>query len=455
MENFTASKIDGKGKNRYNKPNCFERGNGAVDKITEQLKDFLDASHSVYHAVYELKQLLEKENYSHLKEGEDWSLVPGGRYYVTRGDSALIAFRVPMGNPAGFMISASHSDRPTFKVKENGELTGTYTRLATEKYGGMLMSTWLDRPLSVAGRVLVDTPTGVQSRLVDIDKDLLLIPNVAIHMNRKANEEQSWNPAVDTIPLVGGKAAAGKLQALLEEQAGGKILGHDLYLYIRQKASVWGIEEEYISSAALDDLACAWCCAQGFLGAKESASVPVLCVFDSEEVGSSSVQGAASTFLDQTLCKISKCLAVDYTGMLADSFMVSADNGHAIHPNHPEYADPKNAPVLGEGVVLKFNANQRYTTDGVSAAVFRKICQKADVPVQTYCNRADIPGGSTLGNISLSQVSVPTADIGLPQLAMHSSYETAAVADAVSLQQAMVAFYGSTLTVNDGNYVIE
>jgi aspartyl aminopeptidase len=141
--------------------------------------------------------------------------------------------------------------------------------------------------------------------------------------------------------------------------------------------------------------------------------------------------------------------------MLADSFMVSADNGHAIHPNHPEYADPKNAPVLGEGVVLKFNANQRYTTDGVSAAVFRKICQKADVPVQTYCNRADIPGGSTLGNISLSQVSVPTADIGLPQLAMHSSYETAAVADAVSLQQAMVAFYGSTLTVNDGNYVIE
>ena len=455
MENFPSANIDGRGKNRYNKSNSFERGDAIVDKITEQLKSFLDASHSVYHATYALMQMLEQADYTHLPEGEKWSLVPGGRYYVTRGDSALIAFRVPLGNPVGFMVSASHSDRPTFKVKENGELTGTYTRLATEKYGGMLMSTWLDRPLSVAGRVLVDTPAGARSCLVDIDKDLLLIPNVAIHMDRKANEEKSWNPAVDTIPLVGGKDSAGKLWKLLEEHAGGKIIGHDLYLYVRQKASVWGVDEEYISSAALDDLACAWCCTQGFLKAEESASVPVLCVFDSEEVGSSSVQGAASTFLDHTLSKICKTLDVDYGKMLTDSFMVSADNGHAIHPNHPEYADPNNAPVLGQGVVLKFNANQRYTTDGVSAAIFRKICQKADVPVQTYCNRADIPGGSTLGNISLSQVSVPTADIGLPQLAMHSCYETAAVADVISLQQAMTAFYGSTLTVNDGNYVIE
>ncbi len=427
-----------------------------MDKITEQLKAFLDVSHSVYHAVYALREMLEQADYTHLTEGEKWSLVPGGRYYVTRGDSALIAFRVPLGNPTGYMISASHSDRPTFKVKENGELAGTYTRLATEKYGGMLMGTWLDRPLSVAGRVLVDTPAGVQSRLVDVDKDLLLIPNVAIHMDRKANEEKSWNPAVDTIPLVGSKDSAGKLWKVLEEQAGGKILGHDLYLYIRQKASVWGVDEEYISSAALDDLACAWCCTKGFLTAKESASVPVLCVFDSEEVGSSSVQGAASTFLDHTLTKISGALNIDHAGMLADSFMISADNGHAVHPNHPEYADPQNAPILGQGVVLKFNANQRYTTDGVSAAIFRKVCQKADVPVQTYCNRADIPGGSTLGNISLSQVSVPTADIGLPQLAMHSCYETAAVADVIHLEKAMEAFYSYSLAVSgDGVYRLD
>ena len=431
-----------------------ERGVCVLDKITEQLKDFLDNAHSVYHSVSALEWMLEEAGYTCLTEGAQWELYPGGKYYLTRGGSALMAFRIPYGAPVGFMMSASHSDRPTFKVKENGELTGTYTRLATEKYGGMLMGTWLDRPLSVAGRVLVDTPTGVQSRLVEIDKDLLLIPNVAIHMNRKANDEQSFNPAVDTIPLMGSKESAGKFWDMLKEQAGGEILGHDLYLYIRQKASVWGINEEYISSAALDDLACAWCCLHGFLNAEESQAIPVYCVFDSEEVGSCSMQGAASTFLEHSLEKICTVLGLDTYAMLSDSFMLSADNGHAIHPNHPEYADPKNAPVMGQGVVLKFNANQRYTTDGVSAAVFRKICEKADVPVQTYCNRADIPGGSTLGNISLAKVSVPTADIGLPQLAMHSCYETAAVADVVHLCDAMRAFYSSALSVSEGNYRI-
>ena len=420
----------------------------------ENLMNFLDSAHSVYHSIAALEWMLEEAGYTCLSRQEKWELHPGGKYYLTCGDSALTAFRVPFGEPAGFMMSASHSDRPTFKVKENGELTGTYTRLATEKYGGMLMGTWLDRPLSVAGRVVVDAPAGVQSRLVDIDRDLLLIPNVAIHMNRKANEEQSWNPAVDTIPLMGTKERAGKFRQLLEEQAGGKILGHDLYLYIRQKASVWGLDGEFISAAALDDLACAWCCTHGFLNAKDSAGIPVLCVFDSEEVGSSSMQGAASTFLEDTLEKICMELDLDKYAMLSNSFMLSADNGHAIHPNHPEYADPNNAPVMGQGVVLKFNGNLRYTTDGVSAAIFRKVCEKADVPVQTYCNRADIPGGSTLGNISLSKVSVPTADIGLPQLAMHSCYETVAVADVEYLCKAMTAFYGSALCACEGNYRI-
>lgn len=421
-----------------------------MNGVTESLKNFLDNAHSVYHSISALEWMLEEAGYTCVSQREKWELHPGGKYYLTSGGSALIAFRVPYADPSGFMMSASHSDRPTFKVKENGELTGTYTCLATEKYGGMLMSTWLDRPLSVAGRVLVDAPSGVQSRLVDVDRDLLLIPNVAIHMNRKANEEQSWNPAVDTIPLVGGKDSAGKFWELLEEQAGGKILGHDLYLYVRQKASVWGIDEAFISSAALDDLACAWCCTRGFLDAKDSGALPVLCVFDSEEVGSSSAQGAASTLLEHVLEKICQTLDLDKYAMLSNSFMISADNGHAIHPNHPEYADPNNAPVMGQGLVLKFNANQRYTTDGVSAAIFRKICEKADVPVQTYCNRADIPGGSTLGNISLSKVSVPTADIGLPQLAMHSCYETAAVADVEYLCNAMTAFYSSALSVNEG-----
>ncbi len=423
-----------------------------MDKRTKALMAFLDAAHSVYHAAAYLADTLEKAGYTRLFEGEAWHLTPGGKYFLTRGGTAVLAFRIPQSTPKGFMMTASHSDRPTFKVKENGELAGTYTRIATEKYGGMLMAPWLDRPLSIAGRVMVETEAGAEARLLDIDRDLLLIPNVAIHMNRSANDGYKWNPAVDTLPLLGGKDAKGKLEKLLTKTAGGKILGHDLYLYVRQKATVWGMDKEFISSAALDDLECAWCCTQGFLRAGESESIPVLCVFDSEEVGSSSVQGAASRLLETTLHRICASLNLPEEQLLAHSFMVSADNAHALHPNHPEYADASNAPVVNGGIVLKFNANQRYTTDGLSAAVLRKTCDKVGVPVQTYCNRADVPGGSTLGNISLSQVSVPTADIGLAQLAMHSCYETAGVKDALYLEDAITAFYGSTLSINGDSW---
>ena len=317
----------------------------------------------------------------------------------------------------------------------------------------MLMAPWLDRPLSVAGRVVVETENGVESRLVDMDRDLLLIPNVAIHMNRQANDGYKWNPAVDLLPLMGGTKE--QWEAALEETAGGKVLGHDLYLYVRQKAAVWGLENDFISAPALDDLMCAWCCAQGFLEAENGSNVQVLCVFDSEEVGSSSLQGAGSDLLQSLLERICAACDWDLKRMLANSFMVSADNAHAIHPNHPEFADPANAPVLNGGVVLKFNANQRYTTDGISSAIFRKICGKAEVPVQTYCNRADLPGGSTLGNISLCHVSVPSVDIGLPQLAMHSCYETSGVRDAESLIGAMKCYYESDLkAAADGCYTL-
>ena len=415
---------------------------------------FLDQAHSVYHAQAGLVKQLQEEGYTRLRESQKWELIPGGKSYVTRGGSAVLAFRVPKEIRGGFMMTASHSDRPTFKLKENGELTGTYTRLTTERYGGMLMAPWLDRPLSLAGRVLVETEKGVESRLIDIDRDLMLIPNVAIHMNRKANDGYTYNMTTDMLPLLGGKDAEGKLQKLLEEAAGGRILGHDLYLYIRQKASVWGVDEEFISSAALDDLECAWSCTQGFLRAKESGAIAVLCVFDSEEVGSNSTQGAASTLLPDTLERIARALDLDLRQLLSQSFMVSADNAHAVHPNHPEYADPKNAPVMGQGVVLKFNAAQNYTTDGVSAAIFRSVCQRAGVPVQTYYNRADLPGGSTLGHISLTHVSVPTADIGLAQLAMHSCYETASAQDVVSLIKAMTGFYGSCLMEDGEGFIL-
>ena len=426
-----------------------------MDQRTERLLQFLDASPSVYHAAANIENELKNAGYARLDEAEKWELTPGGKYYLTRGGSAVLAFRVPQGTPKGFMMSASHSDRPTFKVKENGELGGAYTRLATEKYGGMIISTWLDRPLSIAGRVLVETENGVESKLVNIDRDLLLIPNVAIHMNRQINDGYKWNPAVDTNCLLGGKGAAGKLNELLEKEAGGKILGHDLYLYVRQKATVWGMDEEYICAPALDDLECAWSCTQGFLQAEESAAIPVLCVFDSEEVGSNSVQGAASMLLQSTLERICAALGLETAQMLASSFMISADNAHAVHPNHPELADAANAPVLGGGVVLKFNASQRYTTDGISAAVLRSVCKKAEIPVQTFYNRADMPGGSTLGHISLTHVSVPTADIGLAQLAMHSAYESAAVSDAIALEKAMAVFYSSALEMKETGFCLK
>ena len=423
-----------------------------MDKRISQLRDFLDSAHSVYHAVAALSWMLEDEGYQLLSEGEQWTLYPGGKYYMSRGGSSLIAFRIPEEVPLGFMMSAAHADRPGFKLKENGELTGAYTRLSTEKYGGMIIAPWLDRPLSVAGRVLVETEDGVESRLLDIDRDLMLIPNVAIHMNRKVNEGYAWNPAVDTLPLLGGKDAAGRLQTLLEHEAGGKILGHDLYLYVRQKATVWGVDSEYISAAGLDDLECVWGCTQGFLQAREARSIPVLCVFDNEEVGSCTAQGADSSLLAGVLERICKALDLDLHTMFSHSMMLSADNAHAQHPNHPELSDPNNAPIPGGGVVIKFNGNQKYTTDGVSAAVLRKLCAQAQVPVQTYYNRADLPGGSTLGNLSLSHVGVLSADIGLAQLAMHSCYETASVADALYLCDALEMFYSSALEqAGEGN----
>ena len=426
-----------------------------MDQRIEALCNFLNHSRSVFHAADFLAKELEQKGYTRLSENKPWEIVPGGKYYVNRGGSAVIAFRIPQGKPQGFLMSASHSDRPSFRVKENYELVGNYTRMAVERYGGMIMSSWLDRPLSIAGRVTVETENGVENKLVDIDKDLLLIPNMAIHMNRQVNDGFKWNPAVDMLPLIGGKDAKGKLDAMLEEQAGGKILGHDLYLYVRQGASVWGMEEEYISSAALDDLECAWGCAQGFLNAGESESIPVLCVFDAEEVGSGSVQGAASTLLPDVLKRICKALDLDLDRLLAQSFMVSADNAHAVHPNHPEMADPTNAPVMGKGIVIKYNSSLSYCTDGVSAAIFRKVCGKAGAATQTYYNRADLPGGSTLGRISLGKISIPTVDIGLPQLAMHSAYETAATADAIALEEAMAAFYGSTLEATDNGYILK
>lgn len=425
-----------------------------MSELINNFREFLDHSRSFYHVAANVAKLLAEQGYVRLEENQPWQLCAGGKYYVDRNGSSILAFRIPQGMPRGYLMSACHCDRPAFMVKENGELTGSYTRLATERYGGMMLYSWMDRPLSVAGRVLVETDEGIAARLVDIDRDIAMFPSVAIHQNRTVNEGYAWNPAVDTIAVLGSAKVSGKLSGLLEDAAGGKILSQDLYLYVREKARVWGIDNEYISAPALDDLQCLWGCLQGFLKGSGSGNITVLSIFDSEEVGSNSPQGADGTLLSGVLARISRSLGLDHDCMLADSFMVSADNSHAVHPNQPQLSDSTNPVSMNGGVVVKFAATQNYTSDGLSAAVFRKICAEAEVPVQTFYNRADAKGGATLGHFSLNHVSVPSVDIGLAQLAMHSAYETAGVADIAYLEKAMTVYYSKTLTANGQGYTI-
>lgn len=420
-------------------------------KVAKELIDFIDKSPSCYHVIQNLSELLQAQGYEELKEEKKWNLKRGGQYFVTRNQSSIIAFKVPEGEMKNFQITASHSDSPCFKVKENPEMEvdGHYVELNTEKYGGMICAPWLDRPLSIAGRVMVCTENGIGARLVNIDRDLVLIPNVAIHMNSKLNDGYIYNAQKDMLPIFGEETAKGGFKKLLAQElsvAEEDILSTDLFLYNRMKGSFWGVAQEYISAARLDDLQCAYGTMQGFLLGGHPKSVSVCCVFDNEEVGSGTRQGAASTFLSDVLERICLCLNKDkeeYQMMLANSFLVSADNAHAVHPHHMEKADPTNRPYMNRGVVIKYNANQKYTTDSVSAAIFKKICKKAEVPVQSYVNRSDVAGGSTLGNIAIRQVSIPAVDIGLPQLAMHSPYETAGVKDTWYLIQAVKEFYST------------
>ena len=405
--------------------------------------DFISASPTCFHAIANTAARLTAAGYTPLSEGERWTLHPGDRCFVIRGGSSIIAFRVPQELRGGFMMAAAHSDSPTFKLKERAELRSSgYVRLHTEKYGGMLMSTWFDRPLSVAGRLFVRRDGGLDEKLVNIDRDLLVIPSVAIHMNRNANDGMKYMANIDTIPLFSSEDPAAAILPMAAEAAGvspDNVLGSDLFLYCRGRGVTFGAHNEYILSPRLDDLACAWSCLEGFLAARDTGALPILCIFDNEEVGSETKQGAASAFLRDTLRRIVFALGHDeeaFRTMLARSFLLSADNAHAIHPNHPEYSDGDNCPHMNAGVVIKFNANQRYATDGRSCALFRSICQDAGVPTQVMANRSDLPGGSTLGSIANTLVPVSTVDIGLAQLAMHSAWETMGAEDCAYLTAA-------------------
>ena len=429
-------------------------------KNAEELLNFIEKSPSCFHVIENMKEELLNDGFVELKEQEKWKIEEGGKYFVTRNGSSIISFKVPCKDFKGFQIISSHSDSPSFKIKENPEMNvdNHYVKLNVEKYGGMLCAPWFDRPLSVAGRVMVRCEDGIKMMLVNVDRDFVMIPNLAIHMNREINDGYKYNAQKDMLPLFGDGAAKGKFMEEIAKAAGvakEEIEGMDLFLYNRQKGSIWGSENEYMSSSKLDDLQCAYGSFRGFLEGESKMAVTVHCVMDNEEVGSGTKQGAASTFLKDVLKRMNAALGrteEEYHMALASGFMISADNAHAVHPNQSDKADPVNRPYMNEGIVIKHSANQKYTTDAVSCAVMKLLCEKAGVPYQMFTNRSDMLGGSTLGNISNSQVSLNTVDIGLAQLAMHSPYETCGVKDIAYLIKMAETFYGSAIVMEEDGY---
>ena len=495
--------------------------------ITKDFIDFADRNPTANHVIQELTKRDGDNLITVLDEGDDWSLEPGKLYAVKRNGTSAIIFRAPEERISGFHICASHSDSPGLKVKGlDAEMieSGAYIKLNVETYGGLLMSPWFDRPLSLAGRVMIKRNGAVESKLINIDRDLLLIPSVAIHMNKDANKGIEYNPQIDLLPLLGltdaddgktvfsggadnkeyitmqtsaadwkaekaekienaektpkkrgrkpkaEKREAGKdlLIRLIADAADVKpedLVSCDIFVYDRTPGRIWGANDEFFSCKHIDDLQCAFISRQALMDAAPTRSdngqgvaVPVVAIFDNEEVGSLSKQGADSTFLYDTLQRITEVCGRgqrDYRGLIANSFMISADNAHALHPNHPELHDPKNRPIMNRGIVIKHAANQKYTTDAVSAALFKEICDSAKVPYQEFYNRSDKVGGGTLGNISNAHVSLNTVDIGLPQLAMHSPYETAGVADSEYLYKALKVFFESSLRRQGDRYWFE
>ena len=429
----------------------------------DDLVEFLQESVTPFHAAATAESWLRAAGFTRLEEADYWNLEPGKGYYTTRNGSSVVAWRVPDHAIGGWRIVASHSDSPTWKIKTDTVENDGCRRLSVEGYGGMIMSTWLDRPLTVGGRVIVKTEDGIESRLVCIDRDLLVIPSLAIHFQRDINKGHTFNPQVDMQPLW-GPAGSRTLTDLVAEELGvdtADILDSDLQLVTRQAPTQIGPDGEFFMAPRIDDLECAATTLLGFLDAAaetDSACAPVWAMLDNEEVGSSSRMGAQSSYLRDVLDRIVD--AIPHSGQamhraMANSFMLSADNAHATHPNFPQKSDPC-APVrLGGGVVLKYNASQKYTTNAVSGAIFRAICEKADVPVQVFTNRADEAGGSTLGNLQSHTLPIPMADIGLAQLAMHSAVETASVADAEAMTKAVAAFYRVHLrALGDGTYTL-
>ena len=429
--------------------------------ILRDLMDFLDSSVTMFHAINECEKVLQKSGFTYLPENEKWN-INKGKYYTKRNSSSLIAFDIAEGD-YHFQISAAHSDSPTFKLKDRPIIEANgYLKLNVEGYGGMINATWLDKPLTLAGRVMVNTDKGIDTRLLHIDRDLLIIPNVPIHFNREINKGFAFNNQVDMLPILSaGNLKEADFDNILAKELGIEaeaILAKDLYLVNRQKAAIIGFDNELISSGRLDDLECVYTSLRGFVEAENKNHINVFAVFDNEEVGSVTKQGAMSTFLASTLDRVNTALGKskeEYYRAIAKSILISCDNAHAVHPNHPELFDVKNRPVLNQGIAIKESANQKYTTDAFSRAILKKILEKKNIPYQTFANRSDIAGGSTLGNLSNTVVSMNAVDIGLPQLAMHSAYETAGAKDVVYAFETLKAFFEANIDIKDDKVAIE
>jgi len=425
--------------------------------LTQELIDFIASSPVSYLVIQNAIQKLESEGYRrfNLQSG---TLKSGGKYYLTRNGSSLLAFRLPIARPSGFMVTASHSDSPLFKLKTHYAVKACdrYCKLDTESYGGGIFSSWFDRPLSIAGRIVVKEGDTLAVRPFAIKRDLCVIPNTCIHFNREINSGYKYNTSVDTLPLLGMWTEKPVLMQLIAQSLGiaeNAIVSGDLFVYNRMHGTIWGTNDEFFSAPRIDDQQCAFTTLKAFLESETKASVPVCAIFDNEEVGSSTKQGAASDLLRDVLDRIASHYETCVSALLPSSMMLSCDNAHAQHPNHPELSDPINAPHLNEGIVIKHNANQKYTTDAVSEALFTELCSRANVPVQHFSNRSDIAGGSTLGSIASARVSMNTVDIGLAQLAMHSSYETAGVKDSAYMVDACKAFFEASVEcLADGTY---
>ena len=420
------------------------------------LKNFLDNSPCNFWAVETIRHELEAEGFTRLNLADSWEVHCGGRYYVTKNDSAIFAFVVGQGEISdGFKIIAAHSDSPCFRIKPKAEIVsdGGVVKLNTEVYGGPILYTWFDRPLSISGRVILRStnPLHPETRLVRFYRPLLTIPHLAIHFNRQVNEGNHLSKQKDMLPVIGKITEEFERNNLILNLVADElkidaadILDFDLTLYDTTPACTVGLHDELITSGRLDDLSMVHAALIALLESSPSTMTQVMAIFDNEETGSGTKQGAASPILKNILERIAFSLGADKEDFLravASSFMISADNAHAVHPNYVEKQDPTNHPVIGGGPVIKINANCKYMTDADSSAVFRQICEGADVPFQYFVNHSDVAGGSTLGNILTAQLELRGVDMGNALWAMHSVRETASVDDHIYAIKAFTYFY--------------